>query len=48
MKKILNYDTILENKFRLDKINLINYYLEFNCNNITKITILLNLIFYLL
>jgi len=27
----------LENKFRLDKINLINYYLEFNCNNITKI-----------
>lgn len=27
----------LENKFRLDKINLINNYLEFNCNNINKI-----------
>jgi hypothetical protein len=27
----------LENKFRLDKINLINNYLEFNCNNIKKI-----------
>ena len=27
----------LENKFKLDKINLINNYLEFNCNNIKKI-----------
>jgi hypothetical protein len=27
----------LENKFRFDKINLINNYLEFNCNNINKI-----------
>ena len=27
----------LENKFKLDKINLINNYLEFNCNNNKKI-----------
>jgi hypothetical protein len=27
----------LENKFKLDKINLTNYYLEFNSNNIKKI-----------
>jgi hypothetical protein len=27
----------LENKFKLDKINIVNKYLEFNSNNIKKI-----------
>lgn len=29
---------LLENKFNLEKINLINNYFEFNCNNIKKIS----------
>jgi hypothetical protein len=36
-KDIKLFILFLENKFRLDKINLINNYLEFNCNNINKI-----------
>jgi len=42
MKQFNNRDIefmkqFLENKFKLDQINLNNYYLEFNSNNILKI-----------
>jgi hypothetical protein len=36
-KDIKFFIQFLENKFTLDKINLSNNYLEFNCNNINKI-----------
>ena len=37
LKEIQFLVHILENKFKLDKINLNNYWLEFNLNNINKI-----------
>ena len=36
-KDIIKFIDFLENKFNLDKINLNNYWLEFNLNNINKI-----------